>query len=65
MGYCGICNTHYDGSYEDHDFDCPGHEVYHPNPNGSIEDRFAYEKQQQGWPDDMDEEMWDKHFRFE
>jgi len=26
---------------------------------------FKHKKEQQGWPDDMDEEIWDKHFRFE
>ena len=25
---------------------------------------FRHEKEQQGWSDDMDEEIWDKHFRF-
>jgi hypothetical protein len=24
---------------------------------------FRHEKEQQGWPDDMDEEIWDKYFR--
>lgn len=61
MGYCGICNQHYDCHYTEHDAECPGKEVFVPNPNNK-EDMFRYEKEQQGWPDDMDEEIWNEHF---
>lgn len=33
-----------------------------PDPY-SREDVFNHDKQQNGWPDDMDEEIWDKHYR--
>jgi len=29
----------------------------------NIEDRFMYEKQQQGWDDELDEEIWNEHFK--
>jgi len=29
------------------------------------ESRFKHEKSMQGWSDDMDKEIWDKHFQFE
>ena len=65
MGYCGKCNQHYDCHYTVHEEECPEQEIYIPDANGSIEDRFLHEKQQQGWDDDQDEEIWEKHFRFE
>ena len=65
MGYCGICNTHYDCHYTEHEEECPGQEVYNPNPMGTKEDRFMHEKQQQGWDDEMDEHIWNEHFRYE
>ena len=37
----------------------------HHQRGDSAEYRFAHEKEQQGWPDDMDEEIWNEHFRFE
>jgi hypothetical protein len=36
-GYCGACNTHYDGSWDDHEWECPGEEIVRPRP-GSVED---------------------------
>ncbi len=61
MGYCGICNEHYDCHYTVHEDECPGNEL--PDLDNA-EDRFRHEKEQQGWDDDMDKEIWDKHFRF-
>ena len=63
MGYCGICNKHYDCHYTVHEEECPGREIYTPNPEGTLEDRFMHEKEQQGWSDDMDEEIWDEYFK--
>lgn len=60
-GYCGLCNSHYTESFEEHEFDCPGDDM--PYEAGDREAEFQHEKQQQGWPDDMDEEIWNKHFR--
>jgi len=34
---------------------------YDPNDK---EAAFRHEKEQQGWPDNMDEEIWNKHFRY-
>jgi hypothetical protein len=65
MGYCGKCNQHYDCSYTEHDKECEEKEVYKPNPYGTKEDQFLYAKQQQGWSDEDDEDIWEKHFRFE
>jgi len=65
MGYCGICNQNYDCHYTEHEMECAGEEVYVPNPMGTKEDQFLHEKQQQGWGDDMDEQIWNEHFRFE
>lgn len=62
-GYCGLCNSHYTESFEDHEFDCPGEEM----PLYDVNDReaaFQHEKKQQGWGDEHDEEIWNKHFRF-
>ena len=64
MGYCGKCNQHYDCHYLEHDEECEGEEKFIPNPN-SKEDMFRHEKEQQGWSDDKDEEIWNKLFRFE
>jgi len=33
-----------------------------PDPNDKDE-MFRHEKAQQGWPDDMDEDIWNEHFR--
>jgi hypothetical protein len=62
MGYCEKCNQHYDCHYTVHEAECAEEEVFVPNPNNK-EDMFMYEKEQQGWPDDMDEEIWNEHFR--
>lgn len=59
MGYCIICSKHYEGSEADHDEICGSRLPDFDNE----EDRFKHEKDQQGWPDDMDKEIWDKHFR--
>ena len=62
MGYCGKCNEHYDCHYTVHEDECPSEEVFRPNLDND-EDRFRHEKEQQGWGDDMDEEIWNEHFR--
>ena len=59
MGYCGKCNQHYDCHYTVHEDECPGSKL----PEMDNYDRFKHEKEQQGWSDDMDEEIWEKHFR--
>ena len=64
MGYCGKCNQHYDCHYTEHDEECTGEENFIPDPNNK-EDMFRHEKEQQGWSDDRDEEIWNEHFRFE
>jgi len=33
-----------------------------PDPNDSMA-MFEHEKEQQGWDDSMDEEIWNKHYR--
>lgn len=33
-----------------------------PDPNDSMA-MFEHEKEQQGWDDSMDKEIWDEHFR--
>ena len=58
MGYCGKCNQHYDCHYTVHDEECSGEEL----PEMDEHDRFEHEKEQQGWDDEMDKEIWDKHF---
>lgn len=35
-----------------------------PYQIGDKEAEFRHEKSMQGWSDDMDKEIWDKHFRF-
>lgn len=35
-----------------------------PYEIGDKEAEFKHEKAQQGWGDDMDKEIWDKHFRY-
>ena len=62
MGYCGKCNQHYDCHYSEHDDECTGHEEFIPDPNNK-DDMFKYEKEQQGWDDEMDEEIWNEYFK--
>ncbi|GMT49864.1 MAG: hypothetical protein IEMM0008_1403 [bacterium] len=59
-GYCGRCNSHYDCHYTEHDKECEGQET--GIISGSVED-FEQQRQQNDWPDDVAEEMWNENFR--
>lgn len=71
-GECVRCKveTKYLGKEDDLCFGCGQEDLeFEENRNappyeiGNKESQFAYEKEQQGWDDDMDKDIWDEHFR--
>jgi hypothetical protein len=60
MGYCGICNQHYEGNFVEHGEECEGRKP--PIEQGSVED---FEKQVKDFDldEEQSEELWNKYFR--
>ena len=53
-GYCGICNTHYNCHYTEHDEECK--KESEKIKSDSIED-FERQRQKNNWTDDMAEKI--------
>lgn len=58
-GYCGKCNTHYDGHYSEHDDECEGEEMIE---QGSVED-FENQRKINNWDDEQAEEIYNENFK--